>query len=113
MYNPALTEHMRYEREERHARVNEMRERDNATVYAIIDCGNYGTSGRYECHVVYTNATVDIYNKRGALITQKILTDKQLYWNYPVHFSYDYTPDSNGKALYDYALVHRLNHEDY
>lgn len=94
-------------------RVEKMRRENQAEIYAIIDCGNYGTSGRYECHVIYTDATVDILNKHGRIITQKILTDAQLYWNYPLHFSYDNTIDTHGMTLYDYALNHRIRREDY
>lgn len=98
-----LTAHFRFDRQERATRVERFRKEHDAEIYAIIDCGNYGTSGRYECHVVYTDATVDILNKHNELITQKLLTDEQLYWNYPRDFYYDDTEDKHNMCLFDYA----------
>lgn len=105
--NTKLTAHFRFERQERMNRVAAFRAEHEAEIYAIIDCGNYGTSGRYECHVIYDDATVDIFNRRGELITQKLLTDEQLYWNYPAPFYNDNTENKQGYTLYDYALFYK------
>lgn len=103
-----LTNHARNDRHNRMVRVQLSRDLNKAEIFAIIDCGNYGTSGRYECHVIYTDATVDIFNEFGFLVTQKLLTEPQLYYNYPKNFYYSTTTDKMGKTLYDYAMEHKM-----
>ena len=106
------TLHYENDRRERAGRIEAWRKMDNAEVIAYFDCGNYGNSGRYEFHELWSNATETIYNKDGQVITEKFLTAGTLKHMYAKYY-YDLCTDTEYEELTWYAARNRreeLNH---